>query len=147
MDPIFDRLGRLLRSNSPFSARGPLDGMDDDQRAAYEELEAELNAPKGAPPKPASQGPQSFQEKRRQETRQAPPPPKPALDPRIAGAYGTLSLAPDATWEEINASHRVLLKKYHPDRHAGDEARMAQATAQAQKINEAYQVLKKHLGR
>lgn len=146
MDPIFDRLGRLLRSNNPFSSRGTLDGMDDDQRAAYEELEAELNAPKGAPPRPSSQGPQSFQEKRRQETRQAPPPPRPTLDPKVASAYATLEVAPGATWDQINASHRVLLKKHHPDRHAGDPAKMAQATAQAQKINEAYQVLKKHLG-
>jgi len=145
MDPIFDRLGRLIRSNNPFSSSR--DDMDDEQRAAFEELEAELNAPKGAPKKPASQGSRTFQEQRRQESARPEAPPRPALDPALVKAYATLGLTPDATWDQINAAHRTLLKKHHPDRHAGNEALLKQATAQSQKINEAFQVLKRHLGR
>jgi DnaJ-domain-containing protein 1 len=146
VDPIFDRLGRLLRSNNPFSS-GPKDDMDDEQRAAFDELEAELNAPKGAPPRrPSTQGGTSYQEHRRQQSAR-PEPAGPQLDPKVAAAYATLGLGPRATWDEINAAHRSLLKKHHPDRHGGNEALMAQATAQSQKINEAYQILKKHLGR
>jgi DnaJ-domain-containing protein 1 len=148
MDPIFDRLGRLIRSNNPFSSSSK-DDMDDDQRAAFDELEAELNAPKGAPKRPASQGGRTFQEQRRQEStrREAPPPTRPSLDPALVQAYEVLGLSTTATWDEINAAHRALLKKHHPDRHAGNEALVNQATAQSQKINEAFQVLKKHLGR
>lgn len=145
MDPIFDRLGRLLRSNNPFGS-GPKDDMDDEQRAAFDELEAELNAPKGAP-RPAAQGGRSYQEQKRQEQTRQSPPVRPTLDPALANAYALLNVSPSSSWDEINASHRSLLKKHHPDRHAGNEALQKQATVQSQKINEAYQILKKHLGR
>jgi len=143
MDPIFDRLGRLFRSNNPFSSSGGAP-MDEDERAAYEELEAELNAPKGAPRKPNSQGSRTFHEQRRQEST---PPRGPALDPALVQAFAVLGVEPSASWEEINTAHRTLLKKHHPDRHAGNEALVKQATLQSQRINEAFQVLKKHLGR
>jgi DnaJ-domain-containing protein 1 len=148
MDPIFDRLGRLIRSNNPFSSSST-DDMDDEQRAAFDELEAELNAPKGAPKRPATLGGRTFQEQRRQEStrREPPPPPRPSLDPALVQAYGVLGVPATASWEEINVAHRALLKKHHPDRHAGNETLVKQATAQSQKINEAYQILKKHLGR
>jgi DnaJ-domain-containing protein 1 len=143
MDPIFDRLGRLFRSNNPFSGSSE-PPLDEDERAAFEELEAELNAPKGAPRKPSSQGNRTFQQQRRQETA---PPSRPALDPVLVQAYAALGLSPSATWDEVNAAHRTMLKKHHPDRHAGNEALLRQATAQSQKINEAYQLLKKTLAR
>lgn len=143
MDPIFDRLGRLFRANNPFPS-GSKDSMDEDERAAMEELEAELNAPRGAPKRP-TQGARSYQEQRRQES--SSPPPRPSLDPALVAAYSTLGLTPSATWDEVNTAHRGLLKKHHPDRHAGNEALLKQATLQSQKINEAYQTLKRHLGR
>ena len=140
---IFDRLGRLIRSNSPFSSTSSADGLDEEERLAMEELEAELNAPKGAAPKkPSSQGNRTFQEQRRQEA-----PSRPPVDPVLAQAYAVLGLSSSASWEEVNAAHRSLLKKHHPDRHAGNEALIRQATTQSQKINEAYQALKKHQGR
>lgn len=146
MDPIFDRLGRLFRSNNPFSSSST--PLDDDERAAMEELEAELNAPPGAPPrKPSTQGSRSYQEHRQESYRREEAPVQPTLDPALVKAYGALGLSTKANWDEVNAAHRTLLKKHHPDRHAGNEALMKQATAQSQKINEAFQVLKKHLGR
>jgi curved DNA-binding protein CbpA len=62
-------------------------------------------------------------------------------------AYTFLGLNPEATWEEISTAHRNLLKKHHPDRHAGHDANMKKATVQSQKIGEAFQKIKKHLGR
>lgn len=145
MDPIFDRLGRLFRSNNPFSSSAT-DSMDEDERAAMEELEAELNAPKGAPPrKPSTQGSRSYQEQRRQEAARPEEPLR--SDPALVKAFSLLGVSSSATWDEVNAAHRALLKKHHPDRHAGNEALIKQATAQSQKINEAYQTLKKHFGR
>ena len=144
MDPIFDRLGRLIRSfgvdtgtrSSRTSSSDPL------EREAEEELEEFLRTGRDAPKKPAGQGSRTYQEQRRQEA-----PLRPALDPALVQAYSALDLSPQATWEEVNAAHRTLLKKHHPDRQAGNEALIKQATAQSQKINEAFQVLKKHLGR
>ena len=142
MDPIFDRLGRLLRSNRPFSASvKPLNAED---QAAFDELEAELNAPKGAPKKPSGQSNRTYQEQRRQESSHASP--RPTLDPKLSNAFATLGLSPLAPWDQINAAHKSLLKKHHPDRHGGNETLMKQATLQSQQINEAYQTLKKHLG-
>jgi len=148
MDPIFDRLGRLIRSfgaeTNGRSASSP--SNDPDLREAEDELEEFLRTGRDAPKKPASQGNRTFQEQRRQEASRQPPP-RPAIDPAVAQAYAVLGVSPDASWDQINAAHRSLLKKHHPDRHAGNEARVNQATTQSQKINEAYQVLKKHLGR
>ena len=79
--------------------------------------------------------------------RQLTPASRSNLDPDLVQAFTVLGLTPSATWEEITAVHRNLLKKHHPDRHAGHEGNMRKATAQSQKIGEAYQKIKKHLGR
>ncbi len=144
MDPIFDRLGRLIRSFG-VDTRDHTSSRSSDplEREAEEELEEFLRTGRNEPRRP-TQGQKSYQEQRRQESHQeAAPPPEPAL----VQALATLGLAPGATWDQINAAHRLLLKKHHPDSHAGNEDKMKQATAQSQKINEAYQFLKKHFGR
>jgi len=144
VDPIFDRLGRLIRSfgvdTGPKSARTA--SRDPLEQEAEDELEEFLRTGREPPKKPAGQGPRTYQEQRRQEA-----PPRPTLDPALVQAYVVLGLSPQATWDEVNAAHRTLLKKHHPDRQAGNEALTRAATAQSQKINEAFQVLKKHLGR
>jgi len=147
MDPIFDRLGRLIRSFGVDTSGHPAPrSSDPDLQEAEDELEEFLRTGKEAPKKPAGQGNRTFQEQRRQESsRQAPP--RPGLEATVAQAFAILGVSQESTWDQINASHRSLLKKHHPDRHAGNEALMKQATAESQKINEAYQVLKKHLGR
>ncbi len=144
MDPIFDRLGRLIRSlgvDSSGSSR-PTRSSDPLEQEAEDELEEFLRTGRDAPKKPTSQGGKAYQEQRRQEA-----PTRPSPDPVLVKAYTALGLPITATWEDINAAHRTLLKKHHPDRHAGNETLLKQATAQSQKINEAFQVLKKHLGR
>lgn len=139
MDPIFDRLGRLIRSfggdfRSQESSSDPL------EREAEEELEEFLRTGRDAPKRPGTQGNRTFHEHRRQEAHRD-------LSPAVVQAYNVLGLAPSATWDQINAAHRALLKEHHPDRHSGNETLVNKATDQSQKINEAYQVLKKHLGR
>ena len=140
MDPIFDRLGRLIRS---FGAEGRQAGersSDPLEREAEEELEEFLRTGRDAPKRPGSQGSRTFHEQRRQEAHHD-------LPLAVVQAFAALGLPPAATWEEINAAHRSLLKQHHPDRHAGNDALIKKATDQSQKINEAYQTLKKHLGR
>lgn len=51
--------------------------------------------------------------------------------------YNILGLQPGATEEEIKKAYRKLAKKYHPDLNPGD----AKATAQFQKVKEAYEAL------
>ena len=142
MDPIFDRLGRLIRSFGVDTPARPTSMRSGDplQQEAEDELEEFLRTGRDAPKKSASQGNRTFQEQRRQESARS-------LDPTLVQAFVTLGLSPTATWDEINAAHRTLLKKHHPDRHSGNETLVKQATIQSQKINEAYQILKKHLGR
>jgi DnaJ-domain-containing protein 1 len=139
MDPIFDRLGRLIRSFGTDS-RSRERSSDPLEREAEEELEEFLRTGRDAPKRPSSQGSRTFHEQRRQETHHDVP-------VAVAQAYLVLGLTSAATWEHVNSAHRALLKEHHPDRHAGNEALVKKATDQSQKINEAYQVLKKYLGR
>jgi len=142
MDPIFDRLGRLIRSLGGESAPGERTS-DPDLREAEDELEEFLRTGKERPRPQAQQGPRSYNQQRQDETRR----PAPDVDADLLQAYTVLGVTPSATWDEITTAHRNLLKKHHPDRHAGHEGNMKKATAQSQKIGEAYQKIKKHLGR
>src|SRR5262245_5968312 len=141
MDPIFDRLGRLIRSFGVDTNRPAQRSSDPLEQEAEDELEEFLRTGRDEPRRPSSQGSRTYHEQRRQEA------PSRGVDPALLQAFAVLGLPATASWEEINAAHRTLLKKHHPDRHAGNEALMKQATAQSQKINEAFQTLKKHLGR
>lgn len=139
MDPLLSRLGRLIRSQNPFRSS---DSMNADQSSwsteeqeAFDELEAELNGR----PKPGARG--------YEKATPPPPPPQHNLPPGVVKAYRDLGLPATATWNDVCASHRSLLKQHHPDRFAGDPVRQKQATERSQGINESYQVIKKHMGR
>ncbi len=65
------------------------------------------------------------------------------LDP-----YEVLGLRSDATWEEIVAAHRKLVKKYHPDRFVGQpQDAIEAAQAQFRSITKAYLDLKQRRGK
>lgn len=51
--------------------------------------------------------------------------------------YATLGLHHDCSAAQIRAAYRLLAKAHHPDRHAGS----AEAVAQTQRLNAAYEVL------
>ena len=59
----------------------------------------------------------------------------------IDDPYRVLGLTPDATDEEVKRAYRTLAKKYHPD--TGGTANTSEFT----KVNNAYQILKKHFGK
>jgi curved DNA-binding protein CbpA len=147
MDPIFDRLGRLIRSFGIDTSEHPSSSGNSDpfQKEAEDELEEFLRTGRDARRKPSSQGNRTFQQQHRQESgRETPAQPS---DPILTHAFAVLGVSSEASWDQINSAHRALLKKHHPDSHAGNEAQVKQATAQSQKINEAYQILKKRFGR
>ena len=49
--------------------------------------------------------------------------------------YQVLNVSPDAEPEVIEAAYKVLMKKYHPDRHVGAEAKAAE-------LNQAFNLLR-----
>ena len=59
-------------------------------------------------------------------------------------SYKILEVSPTATDEEIKKAFRAMALKYHPDRvtHLGEEFQQA-AKAKFQKVNEAYNIIKK----
>lgn len=62
-------------------------------------------------------------------------------------ALGALGLPPNASVEDIKKQYKKLMLQYHPDRvGALDQAAQAQARDKAQRINRAYEVVKKLKG-
>ncbi|PIL23961.1 hypothetical protein GSI_13712 [Ganoderma sinense ZZ0214-1] len=61
----------------------------------------------------------------------------------VAEAYAVLGLDQDASLEAVKSAYKQLALKTHPDKNPGDE----DATAQFQKVSQAYNVLVKHLDR
>ena len=52
--------------------------------------------------------------------------------------YRVLGVSPSASDEEIKKAYRSLVKKYHPDRYAGNKAQQEAASEKLKQINEAY---------
>jgi hypothetical protein len=66
-------------------------------------------------------------------------------NPRTGGApeslgqdFSELGLRPEASEEDCKAAYKQLLKKHHPDRHAGHAGNMKKATEKTARINAAY---------
>ena len=57
--------------------------------------------------------------------------------------YQVLGVSPNATDEEIKKAYRQLVKKYHPDRYAGDPRAQEAASEKLKQINEAYDLIGK----
>ncbi len=62
-------------------------------------------------------------------------------------AYKILEVSPDATDEEVKLAYREMAKKYHPDlvSHLGEEVQHS-AEKKFQKVNEAYEAIKRERG-
>lgn len=65
----------------------------------------------------------------------------------VDSAFKILEVSPDATNDEIKKSYRKMAVKYHPDKvsHLGEEFQTA-AKEKFQKLNEAYEKIKKQRG-
>jgi hypothetical protein len=64
---------------------------------------------------------------------------------RVKAAFKELDLDPKSSWEEVQARHRKLAAKYHPDR-ARTVATKSKAAQKSVAINSAFAELKKHFG-
>lgn len=66
----------------------------------------------------------------------------PSLPPDVQKALKVLDLTLPFTLEVLKKQYKKFVKRHHPDLHAGDK----QAEERLKVINEAYQIIKKHLG-
>ncbi|RMH69871.1 MAG: J domain-containing protein [Gemmatimonadetes bacterium] len=66
-------------------------------------------------------------------------------DPRIAQYYERLNVPYDSDYETVRDAWKILMKKYHPDRHAGDPEKVKMATKISQDLTEAYKEIEKYL--
>ncbi len=69
--------------------------------------------------------------------------PRPAPGDDIRRAYAALEVPFGADFATVRKSYRILMRKYHPDRHAGSPDKQKAATEVAQKLSAAYQLIEK----
>ncbi|MGE0403458.1 MAG: J domain-containing protein [Kofleriaceae bacterium] len=75
-------------------------------------------------------------------------PPRPgSKDAQLAEWYRILDLSPGADMAQIKSSYRQLMRKYHPDMHAGNPAKQKAATELSMRVTTAYNSLVEHLER
>lgn len=73
-------------------------------------------------------------------------PPRPgSADAQVAEWYRQLDLQPGAELSQIKTSYRQLMRKYHPDMHAGNPQRQKAATELSMRVTAAYNGLVAHL--
>jgi DnaJ-domain-containing protein 1 len=73
-------------------------------------------------------------------------PPRPgSADAQVADWYRQLDLQPGADMSQIKTSYRQLMRKYHPDMHAGNPQRQKAATELSMRVTAAYNGLVAHL--
>lgn len=108
MADIFERLGRVLASWVEDAGLGPTGRKpefgDEDLNRAWSELDAFLST--GETPKDGA--------------RHQPPRPPESAREILRRDYHNLEVPFGAPMADVQASYRRLMRKYHPDRHAGD---------------------------
>jgi DnaJ-domain-containing protein 1 len=75
-----------------------------------------------------------------------PRPPRPgSQDAQVAEWYRVLDLSPGAEMSQIKSSYRQLMRKYHPDMHAGNPSKQKAATELSMRVTAAYNGLVAYL--
>lgn len=73
-------------------------------------------------------------------------PPRPGTaDAQVAEWYRVLDLSVGADMSQIKSSYRQLMRKYHPDMHAGNPQKQKAATELSMRVTAAYNGLVAHL--
>ncbi len=117
MDPLFDRLGNLLRSVFQDTKS---EDPDPDMDEAWQELDDFLK-----------NGNASSRVKAKPEAPNLPP-------EELKEDYTTLKVPFGAAFGDVKKSYKKLLSQYHPDKHADSEEKVRMATEITQKINRAF---------
>jgi DnaJ-domain-containing protein 1 len=143
---IFDRLEDLVKSylnsdDTPFSAsRERRRYGDPDLDSAYEELNEFLNAGKsgaagGFPGGNSRAGGNDAAAGRAARNESAGNP----VPGELRGDFAELGVPFGAPVGECKAAYKQLLKKHHPDRHAGHAGNMRKATEKSARVNAAFE--------
>lgn len=75
-------------------------------------------------------------------------PPRPgSTEAKVAEWYRVLDLQPGAEMSQIKSSYRQLMRKYHPDMHAGNPGKQKAANELSMRVTAAYNGLQEHLGK
>ncbi len=126
MDPIFDRLGNLLRSffqdEEPRYERHS--NADEDFQSAWDELNDFLSGGTGTAKNRGSDETNKYR----------------VIPQELRDDYKLLHVRFGAPFTEVRKSYKKLLLKYHPDYHQDDPER---ATHMTQKLNHSFQRIKK----
>jgi len=73
-------------------------------------------------------------------------PPRPgSADAQVAEWYRVLDLSVGADMSQIKSSYRQMMRKYHPDMHAGNPQKQKAATELSMRVTAAYNGLVAHL--
>jgi DnaJ-domain-containing protein 1 len=73
-------------------------------------------------------------------------PPRPGTpDAQLAEWYRVLDLSVGADMAQVKTSYRQLMRKYHPDMHAGNPQKQKAATELSMRVTAAYNGLVAHL--
>jgi hypothetical protein len=73
------------------------------------------------------------------------PPRAGSTEAKVADWYRTLDLQAGADMAQIKSSYRALMRKYHPDMHAGNPQKQKAATELSMRVTTAYNSLVDHL--
>lgn len=140
MDPLLERFERILRSL--FQEGRPEDDWahiseESDFQDAWDELDEFLKSGSASTGRSSgyedffqgasssSAGPRSYQDRMPPES--------------LRKDYTELGVSFGAPFEEVRISYRRLMRRHHPDLHAGDPKRHAEATQKAQQLNVSFQ--------
>jgi DnaJ-domain-containing protein 1 len=74
-------------------------------------------------------------------------PPQPDISSKEKQYYEALELTPPASFEQIKAAYKKLVRKYHPDLFQNNPQKRQYAEVVTQKINEAYAYFEKQDGK
>jgi DnaJ-domain-containing protein 1 len=66
---------------------------------------------------------------------------------QVAEWFRVLDLQPGADMAQIKSSYRQLMRKYHPDMHAGNPQKQKAATELSMRVTTAYNGLVEHIGK
>jgi len=66
-------------------------------------------------------------------------------DEELRRAYAALEVPFGSDFATVRKSYRALMRKYHPDRHAGSPEKQKAATELAQKLGQAYEIIEKKI--
>ena len=140
MDGFIDRLAELWKSlfgsaNEPDQRPGDRSSSsgehmsDPDFRAAWEELNEYIRT--------GSSRPRDEGAGRRARAPRSP-------DESLRQDYANLEVPFGADIEDVRASYKRLMLKYHPDKHAGNPEKQRLALEIAKKINQSFERIRNH---